>query len=81
MGEMATHTHERAPFELGELIAHRRKSFDLRQEDVADLAAVSIRFVQAVEAGKPSVRLDKLRAVLRVLGLHLTAVPDSTDRS
>jgi HTH-type transcriptional regulator / antitoxin HipB len=35
------------------------------------LAEVSERFVYALEAGKPTVRLDKLLDVLDALGLHL----------
>jgi HTH-type transcriptional regulator/antitoxin HipB len=47
----------------------------LTQQDMADLADVSVRFVHEVERGKPGVRLDKLRAVLRALGLHLELAP------
>lgn len=43
----------------------------MRQEDVAALAGVSTRFVHALEAGKPSLQLDKVVAVLQVLGLEL----------
>ena len=48
---------------------------DLRQEDLADLAGVSLRFVQALEAGKAMVQLDRVEAVLVVLGLCLTVEP------
>lgn len=44
----------------------------LRQEELAELAGCSTRFVHTVEAGKPTVRLDKLTDVLGVLGLRLT---------
>jgi HTH-type transcriptional regulator / antitoxin HipB len=54
----------------------RRRLLGLRQEDLADLAGVSLRFVQALEAGKRSVQLDRVEAVLTVLGLHLTVDPD-----
>jgi HTH-type transcriptional regulator / antitoxin HipB len=50
----------------------RRKSLKLTQQDLADLAGCSPRFVRALEAGKESVRLDKLVAVLDALGLELT---------
>ncbi len=49
----------------------RRAVLRLRQEEVADLAGVSERFVYALENGKRSVQLDKTLAVLNVLGLHL----------
>ncbi|HIZ34480.1 MAG TPA: type II toxin-antitoxin system Y4mF family antitoxin [Candidatus Ruania gallistercoris] len=49
----------------------RRKQLGLRQEDLAVLAGVSERFVRQLEAGKSTVRLDTLTAVLDALGLEL----------
>jgi y4mF family transcriptional regulator len=43
----------------------------LRQDELADLAGVSERFVHSLENGKQTVQLDKVIAVLSVLGLHL----------
>jgi HTH-type transcriptional regulator / antitoxin HipB len=62
-------THERA--DLAQVVRGRRRQLDLRQEDLADLAGVSLRFVQALEAGKLTVQLDRVEAVLAVLGLRL----------
>jgi y4mF family transcriptional regulator len=73
--------HDRAGHALATAVVERRKLLGLRQEDLADLADVSLRFVQLVEAGKPSVRLDKVEAVLSALGLRLTVVPDRRDPS
>jgi HTH-type transcriptional regulator / antitoxin HipB len=53
-------------------LRERRKSLKLTQQNLADLAGCSPRFVRALEAGKESVRLDKLVAVLETLGLELT---------
>jgi transcriptional regulator with XRE-family HTH domain len=47
----------------------------LLQADLADLAGTSQRFVHSVEAGKPTVQLDKLLALLGVVGLGLAVVP------
>ena len=58
---------------LGQDIRARRRELGLRQQDVADLALTSERFVCELESGKATVRLDKLRAVLDVLGLDLRA--------
>lgn len=49
----------------------RRRQLRLRQDEVADLAGVSERFVYTLETGKQSVQLDKVLAVLSALGLHL----------
>ncbi len=51
----------------------RRKALRLTQADLADLAGCSERFVRSLEAGKATVRVDKLLDVLTPLGLELTA--------
>jgi HTH-type transcriptional regulator / antitoxin HipB len=71
----AADPHDRAADDLARVVRQRRSSLGLRQEDLADLADVSLRFVQSVEAGKTTVRLDKVTALLDVLGLQLTAEP------
>lgn len=63
-----------------EIIRRRRKMLRLTQQDLADLAGVSVRFIRAVEHGKASIQLDSLLAVLHALGLELTVSlrqPDS----
>jgi y4mF family transcriptional regulator len=58
---------------LGEDVRRRRRELNLRQEELADLAGTSARFIGALENGKTTVRLDKLVAVLDALGLELRA--------
>jgi HTH-type transcriptional regulator/antitoxin HipB len=68
--------HIRVNSEAGTLasdIKTRRRSLGLNQTDLATLAGTSVRFVGSLEAGKASIRLDKLLAVLTVLGLELRA--------
>ena len=52
----------------------RRSALGLTQQDLADMAGVSERFVRFVEQGKPSVQLDSLAALLETLGLQLQLV-------
>lgn len=59
----------------GHRIRHRRLDLGLRQDELAALAGVSPRFVHTLEQSKPSVRLDKLLAVLGQLGLDLVLDP------
>ena len=59
--------------ELGRLITGRRKSLGLTQQDTADLASVSVRFISALENGKPTARLNGVLAVLTVLGIDFIA--------
>jgi y4mF family transcriptional regulator len=60
---------------LGHQLRERRRSLRLTQDELADLAGCSPRFVRALETGKPSVRLDKVLDVLDVLGLDLLLAP------
>lgn len=57
--------------DLPAMVRARRRELQLGQRDLADLAGVSERFVRAVEAGKATVQLDRLRALLDALGLEL----------
>ena len=57
--------------ELGAAVAKRRRDLRLGQQELAELAQVSPRFIGALEHGKSTVRLDKIQAVLDVLGLEI----------
>jgi y4mF family transcriptional regulator len=59
--------------EISRQVKLRRKSLRLTQDELADLAGCSQRFVRSLEAGKQSVRMDKVLAVLHALGLDLSA--------
>lgn len=61
-------------------VRDRRRALALTQQDLADLAGVSERFVRFVEQGKPSIRLDVLTAVLDALGLELDVVARGAGR-
>ncbi|MBM4061122.1 MAG: helix-turn-helix domain-containing protein [Planctomycetes bacterium] len=75
--------HDRSFEKLGAAVRERRRALGLKQVELAELARCSTRFVHMVEAGKTTVRLDKLLALLGILGLGLQvargprlAVPD-----
>jgi HTH-type transcriptional regulator / antitoxin HipB len=57
---------------LAQGVRRRRRELRLSQDELADLAGCSPRFIRALETGKQTVRLDKLLAVLTALGLELT---------
>jgi y4mF family transcriptional regulator len=59
---------------LAAVVLGRREALGLRQEELADLAGCSARFVHDLEAGKPTAQLDKVLDVLESLGLHLAVV-------
>lgn len=58
------------PESLALAVRERRRDLGLSQEDLADLAGCSSRFLRTLEQGKASVRLDKVLAVLDALGLE-----------
>lgn len=66
---------------LASTLRSRRLALGLTQEDVADLAGCSERFVYALERGKTTVQLSKTLDVLRVLGLGFRIAPGRGDIS
>ncbi|MBN2496981.1 MAG: helix-turn-helix transcriptional regulator [Deltaproteobacteria bacterium] len=56
---------------LGQAIRRQRRALSLTQAQLAQLAGCGVAFLYLLESGKPSVRLDKVMDVLRVLGLQL----------
>ena len=60
---------------LGSQVRARRRELGLRQQDLADLAGCSTRFLHELEHDKPRLALDLVLEVLRVLGLTLVVAP------
>ncbi|HTN59202.1 MAG TPA: helix-turn-helix domain-containing protein [Protaetiibacter sp.] len=56
---------------IGDEVARRRRALRVTQEELAELAGVSVRSVASIEAGKPTVRLDILLPVLATLGVDV----------
>jgi y4mF family transcriptional regulator len=56
---------------IGAEVAQRRRTLRVTQEELAELAGVSVRSVASIEAGKPTVRLDILAPVLATVGIDL----------
>ncbi len=67
------------PVKLSTFVVQRRKALKLTQQQLADKAGVGLRFVRELEAGKPTLRMDKVNEVLRFFGSELG--PVSMDRS
>lgn len=62
---------------LGAAVRSRRRQLGLRQAMLADLAGVGVAFLYDLEKGKPTLRIDKVLAVLEALGLGLTVGPST----
>lgn len=60
---------------LSDAVRTRRRALHLKQAELAALAGVGLAFLYDIEHGKPTARLDKVLAVLAVLGLELHVQP------
>ncbi len=56
---------------IGQAAREERRARGLTQQELGELSGTGLNFVSQLERGKPTVRLDKLLSVLRVLGLEL----------
>ena len=56
---------------LNAALRARRKELRLSQQDLAELAGVSVRFIHDLENGKSTVQLDRVLTVAGALGLEL----------
>lgn len=61
--------------EIGTVVRQARLAQGLRQDQLAAAAGVGLRFLVELEGGKPTVRLDKVLAVLSALGCRLDVTP------
>ena len=66
--------------EIKDFVRQQRKIHKLTQRDLADRAGVGIRFIRELEAGKPTLRMDKVNVVLDMFGHHLGAVPERREK-
>ncbi len=56
---------------LGSQVRHRRESLDLKQEDLAEMAGISIKSLHLVESGQGNPSLATINKIMGVLGLEL----------
>ena len=60
---------------ISEFVRQQRKTHRLTQRGLADRAGVGLRFVRELEAGKPTLRMDKVNLVLDLFGHRLEPAP------
>jgi y4mF family transcriptional regulator len=60
---------------LADTVKQMRKRLKLSQATAAERAGVGLRFFRELEAGKPTLRMDKVNAVLFLFSLRLGPVP------
>lgn len=60
---------------LALIVKENRKQLHLTQQEAAERAGVGLRFIRELEAGKKTLRMDKVNDLLFLFGLELGAVP------
>ncbi|MBK6636174.1 MAG: helix-turn-helix transcriptional regulator [Rhodocyclaceae bacterium] len=69
----------RTTIQLGDALRAARKQLGLTQPQLALAAGVGVRFIVDLEAGKPTLRLEKVLRVIDALGgeLQLRGLPSN----
>ena len=62
--------------DIGNFVRIERKRKGWTQQQLADHAGVGLNFVYQLEKNKPSVQLDSVNQVLRVLGFRVGVIRD-----
>lgn len=61
----------KSPADIGALVRNVRKEQNLRQDELAGVAGVGLRFIVDLEAGKPTTQIGKVLQVLQTLGCSI----------
>ncbi len=61
--------------DLGKAVRLRRRASQLKQNELAGLAGVGLRFISDLENGKPGLEIGRVVRVLTALGLELLVAP------
>ena len=61
--------------DIAEFVRKKRKQSKLTQPELAERAGVGLRFIRELEAGKKTLKLDKVQDVLQLFGHTLGPVP------
>ncbi|MGB5077976.1 MAG: type II toxin-antitoxin system Y4mF family antitoxin [Sphingorhabdus sp.] len=62
---------------LGLIVRRERKAQKLKQAELAAVSGVGIRFIVDLEAGKPTLQLEKVLRVVTTLGCDIIITPPS----
>jgi y4mF family transcriptional regulator len=66
--------------DVGRLVRERRRQAGMSQGELALTAHTGRRFISELEAGKPTVELERVLTILRALEIRLLAEPRSHER-
>ena len=65
---------------IGEQLKYIRKAYGLTQKKLADQSGVSFSFINGVETGSSSIRLETLNKALGLLGCELAIIDKKTKK-
>lgn len=65
---------------LGDQLKYIRKTYGLTQKQLADQSGVSFSFVNGVETGNSSIRLETLNKALALFGCELAIIDKKTKK-
>jgi hypothetical protein len=57
--------------DIGKIVQDRRKELSINQQDLAEMASVTIKTIYAIENNKGNPTIEVLKKVLNVLGLEI----------
>ena len=63
---------------FGLIVRRERKAQKLKQAELAAVSGVGIRFIVDLEAGKPTLQLEKVLRVITTLGCDITITPPAS---
>ena len=68
-------------YEIGNAVRLARKKLALTQPELALVAGVGVRFIVDLEAGKPTIQLERMLRVLHALGgnIHISGIQGLTE--
>jgi y4mF family transcriptional regulator len=82
IGKVKLMKQVKTPADIGLLIRRERKEQNLRQDELAGVSGVGVRFIVDLEAGKPTAQIGKVLQVLQTLGCSVDIlVPGERKRS
>ncbi|WP_278260872.1 helix-turn-helix transcriptional regulator [Nocardia sp. AG03] len=68
-----------SPESLGRILQQARLLSGLTQRELAERLGTTQRYIWEIEAGKPSIYVERLFAMMRETGMELTATIDPRD--
>ena len=60
------------PHDIGQTVRNERRAQGMRQDQLAAVAGVGVRFLVDLERGKPTAQIGKMLDVLAALGCRFT---------